>query len=166
MLYTFLVVFQVIISVMLILVVLIQQGRGADMGAMFGGSSQTVFGAAGAGGFLGKLTYGFAAAFFAVALVLARMGDEGAGRARSLIPEDETPAATTQKSDAPPAAIPAVPTEPAPSAAAPGAEPSAAPAATAPSAAAPTADSNVTPPPAPAAEAAAPAPAGEAPKTP
>ncbi len=160
MLYTVLVVVQVIISVLLILVVLIQQGRGADMGAMFGGSSQTVFGAAGAGSFLGKLTYGFAAAFFAIALVLARMGDAHAGAGRSLIPVDETSATPSEK-PATPEAIPAVPTEPAPSAAVP-------------SAAAPAEGSNVTPPPAPAAEAtppaAAPAPAPsaapEAPKTP
>lgn len=165
MLYTVLVVLQVIISIMLILVVLIQQGRGADMGAMFGGSSQTVFGAAGAGSFLGKLTYGFAAAFFAIALVLARMGDAHAGGGKSLIPTEETAATTAEKPVAP-EAIPAVPTEPAPSAAAPSAA--------APTAPAPEAGSNVTPPPAPAAEAApaeaAPAPAPsaapEAPKTP
>lgn len=165
MLYTVLVVFQVIISVLLILVVLIQQGRGADMGAMFGGSSQTVFGAAGAGSFLGKLTYGFAAAFFAIALVLARMGDANAGAGKSLIPEDEAPAATSEKAPAPLDSIPAVPTEPGPSAAAPGAAaPSAEPSAAAPAAQtpAPAEGSNVAPPPAKAAEGASP----EVPKTP
>ncbi|MFN7955095.1 MAG: preprotein translocase subunit SecG [bacterium] len=121
--YTILVVVQVVISILLILLVLIQQGRGADMGAAFGGASQTVFGAAGAGGFLGKLTAGFAAAFFAIALALARMGASGTTGSDSLIPIEEQPAgaatpAAADKAPAPSTEIPAVPTEPAPSAAA------------------------------------------------
>ncbi len=144
--YTILVVVQLVVSLLLILLVLIQQGRGADMGAAFGGASQTVFGAAGAGGFLGKLTAGFAAAFFAVALVLARMGAVGTTASDSLIPIEEQPAATPakavdEKAPAPTAEIPAVPTEPAPGAAAapgaPAAEPSPSVAATPPASATP-----------------------------
>ena len=52
--------------------VLLQQGKGADAGASFGGgASQTVFGSAGAGSFLGKLTAGLAALFFMTSLGLA-----------------------------------------------------------------------------------------------
>ena len=42
----------------LIVVVLLQTGKGADMGAVFGGGSQTLFGSGGAGNFLTKLTAG------------------------------------------------------------------------------------------------------------
>ncbi len=46
----------VTLSVLLILVILLQVGKGADMGAVFGGSSQTVFGTTGGTSFLTKLT--------------------------------------------------------------------------------------------------------------
>ena len=49
-------VLHVVACVVLILVVLLQAGKGANMGAAFGGSSQTVFGSTGAGTFLGKMT--------------------------------------------------------------------------------------------------------------
>jgi len=49
-------VLHVMACVVLILVVLLQAGKGANMGAAFGGSSQTVFGSTGASTFLGKMT--------------------------------------------------------------------------------------------------------------
>lgn len=70
MLYTSLIVFHVIACVFLIAVVLLQTGKGADMGAVFGGSSETVFGSSGAGNFLTKLTTGVAALFMLTSLVL------------------------------------------------------------------------------------------------
>ncbi len=61
----------VIISIFLIVLVLLQHGKGADIGAAFGsGASQTIFGSQGSGGFLMKLTGGLAAAFFATSLIL------------------------------------------------------------------------------------------------
>jgi preprotein translocase subunit SecG len=54
----------------LILVVLLQAGKGANMGAAFGGSSQTVFGSSGAGTFLGKLTATVAIIFMFTSLIL------------------------------------------------------------------------------------------------
>ncbi len=54
----------------LILVVLLQTGKGADMGAVFGGGSQTLFGSSGAGNFLTKLTTGTAIAFMITSLIL------------------------------------------------------------------------------------------------
>src|SRR2546426_3492299 len=54
----------------LIVVVLLQTGKGADMGAVFGGGSQTLFGSSGAGNFLTKLTAGTAIAFMVTSLIL------------------------------------------------------------------------------------------------
>jgi preprotein translocase subunit SecG len=61
----------IIVCLTLIAVVLLQQGKGADVGAVFGGSSQTVFGASGAGNLLTKVTGVCAAIFFATSLILA-----------------------------------------------------------------------------------------------
>jgi len=55
----------------MILIVLLQTGKGADMGAAFGGSSQTVFGSSGPGTFLGKVTTGIAICFMLTSLWLA-----------------------------------------------------------------------------------------------
>ena len=65
------VVIHILVCLTLIGVVLLQQGKGADVGAVFGGSSQTVFGASGAGNLLTKVTGVCAAIFFATSLILA-----------------------------------------------------------------------------------------------
>src|SRR5437016_257444 len=70
--FTFLVILYIFVCVFLILVVLLQQGRGADLaGAFGGGGSQQTFGPRGATTFLHKLTTGFFVAFIALALALA-----------------------------------------------------------------------------------------------
>lgn len=61
----------ILVSLALIFVVLLQKGSGADMGAAFGGSSQSVFGARGSGSFLGKMTAGLATVFMITSLSLA-----------------------------------------------------------------------------------------------
>jgi preprotein translocase subunit SecG len=67
-----LVVLHVVISVFLILVVLVQQGRGADLaGAFGGGGSQTAFGARGATTLLHKLTTAFFVLFVITSMALA-----------------------------------------------------------------------------------------------
>jgi len=63
-------VVHVLACVFLIVVVLLQTGKGADMGAVFGGGSQTLFGSSGAGNFLTKLTTGTAIAFMLTSLIL------------------------------------------------------------------------------------------------
>lgn len=71
--YTFFVVLHVFVSVFLILVVLLQTGKGADMGAAFGGASSTMFGARGQTTFIHKLTAGMAIVFMVLSVVLASL---------------------------------------------------------------------------------------------
>ena len=74
MLYQVLIVVYLIVALCLIGLVLIQQGKGADMGASFGaGSSATIFGSSGSGNFLTKSTTYLAIAFFAISLVLGNL---------------------------------------------------------------------------------------------
>jgi preprotein translocase subunit SecG len=71
MLYQVLIVSYLIVALMLIGFVLIQQGKGAGMGASFGaGSSNTVFGSSGAGNFMTKTTAVLATCFFVISLLL------------------------------------------------------------------------------------------------
>jgi len=72
--FTVLLVIYLLAAVGVIGLVLIQQGKGADMGASFGaGASNTVFGAGGSGNFLTRTTAVLATVFFIVSLVLGRM---------------------------------------------------------------------------------------------
>ena len=74
MLYQVLIIAYVLIALALIGLVLIQQGKGADMGASFGaGSSATVFGSGGSGNFLTKTTTWLAIGFFVISLVLGNL---------------------------------------------------------------------------------------------
>jgi preprotein translocase subunit SecG len=62
----------IVVCIALILIVLLQTGKGADMGAAFGvGASQTLFGSTGAGSFLGKMTTVVAVVFMLTSLILA-----------------------------------------------------------------------------------------------
>lgn len=77
---TMLIVLHVIVGLLLIGVVLIQRGQGADMGVSFGGGgAQTLFGSRGSGSFLGKLTGFLAAAFMTTSLTLAFFTQQDAG---------------------------------------------------------------------------------------
>jgi len=74
MLYQVLIIAYVLVALALIGLVLIQQGKGADMGASFGaGSSATVFGSGGSGNFLTRTTTWLAIAFFVISLVLGNL---------------------------------------------------------------------------------------------
>jgi preprotein translocase subunit SecG len=91
MLTVFLVVVHIIISVFLILVVLVQQGKGADLaGAFGGGGSQTAFGARGATTLLHKLTTAFFVLFVITSMALAVLQ----GRPRSSVMSGQTAAPT------------------------------------------------------------------------
>lgn len=70
--YQLILMIHVIVAVVLIGLVLIQHGKGADVGAAFGsGASNTLFGSQGTGGFLFKLTGGLAMTFFVTSLLLS-----------------------------------------------------------------------------------------------
>ncbi|MDD2388942.1 MAG: preprotein translocase subunit SecG [Desulfobacterales bacterium] len=76
----FLVVIHIIVCIALILIVLLQTGKGSDMGAAFGGgSSHTVFGSAGASTFLTKATTVAAVVFMITSLGLAYMSGHKTG---------------------------------------------------------------------------------------
>ncbi|MDU0355454.1 preprotein translocase subunit SecG [Paraglaciecola aquimarina] len=71
MFYEVLIIVYLIVAIMLIGFVLIQQGKGADMGASFGsGGSNTVFGSGGSGNFLTRTTAILATLFFVISLIL------------------------------------------------------------------------------------------------
>jgi preprotein translocase subunit SecG len=77
----FLTVLHVMVCVVLIVVVLLQRGKGAEIGAVFGGgASTTVFGSRGAGNFLTKLTTGAAVTFMLTSLVLSYIANTRASR--------------------------------------------------------------------------------------
>jgi len=72
--YEMLLVVYLIVSIILVGFVLIQQGKGAGMGASFGsGASNTVFGAGGASNFMTRTTAILAIAFFVLSLVLGNL---------------------------------------------------------------------------------------------
>ena len=68
---TLLLTVHIMVAVFLIFIVLIQSGKGAELGAAFGGSSQTLFGSRGAATFFSKLTTIAAVAFMLTSLSLA-----------------------------------------------------------------------------------------------
>ena len=63
-------ILHIFVSIILILVVLLQSGRGGGMGLTFGGASNQVFGGRGAGNFLSRITSGAAIIFFITSLYL------------------------------------------------------------------------------------------------
>ncbi|HCU24849.1 MAG TPA: preprotein translocase subunit SecG [Deltaproteobacteria bacterium] len=93
------------VCVFLVIVILLQAGKGADMGAVFGGSSQTVFGSRGAATFLSKLTTGVAVVFLITSISLASIArNKSKSSILKTIPETTpiaTPAATAVPGIAP-----------------------------------------------------------------
>lgn len=89
--FTLFIVLHVIFCIFLILVILLQTGKGAGIGAAFGGGSQTVFGPRGAGSFIGKVTGTVAALFMITSIILAYLSTSGTSgveeRARALVEE-------------------------------------------------------------------------------
>jgi preprotein translocase subunit SecG len=74
--YTLAVVIHVTVCFLMIAAILLQAGKGAEIGAAFGGSSQTVFGSRGPGTFLSKVTVAAAIIFMVTSLGLAVMSKE------------------------------------------------------------------------------------------
>lgn len=74
--YTLAVIVHVIVCFLMIGAILLQAGKGAEIGAAFGGSSQTVFGSRGPGTFLSKVTVAAAIIFMLTSLSLAVLSKE------------------------------------------------------------------------------------------
>jgi preprotein translocase subunit SecG len=125
---TLLIVVQVIAAISIIVLVLIQHGKGADMGAAFGGgASGSLFGATGSANFLSRSTGAVATVFFLATLGLAYTGSavkrpvtESGGVMGTVPQQPAAPAAPkdipTSSTPAPQGAVPAVPAPATPSA--------------------------------------------------
>lgn len=72
----FFVTLHVVSAVFLVLLVLVQSGKGAEISASFGGSSQTVFGSSGGANFFTKATSFFAAVFMLTSILLTIQGGQ------------------------------------------------------------------------------------------
>jgi preprotein translocase subunit SecG len=104
----------ILLALMIIFLVLMQRGKGAEAGAGFGsGASGTVFGARGTATLFSKLTAVFAALFFTTSLLLAYMGTRTTAEPTSVI-ERAAQSAARARSTPPPAPTPPAPQSPAP----------------------------------------------------
>lgn len=114
-------ILHVLVSLFLIAVVLLQSGKGAEMGASFGsGGSQSVFGAGGGTSFLSKLTTSAAVIFMLTSLTLAYISGQPSsssmmsGKGKAAPVQAPVPAAAPQKADSVPAPVtPVAPVAPA-----------------------------------------------------
>ncbi len=107
-----LLVIHLVLAVTIVVLVLLQQGKGADMGAAFGGgSSQSLFGARGSGNFLSRLTTILVATFFITSLTLAYLYTR-AGEDRSILEGTVMEQAQEQTADEVPAVEETQPQEP------------------------------------------------------
>src|SRR5882757_7474848 len=114
MLRGFILAVHVLLALMIIGLVLLQRGKGAEAGAGFGsGASGTVFGARGTSTLFSKLTAVFAALFFVTSLSLAYIGSHATVEPTSVL-ERAAQAAAAAPSKAPPAAAPATSPTPTP----------------------------------------------------
>lgn len=95
---TTLIVFHYFICAFLIVLILLQAGKGADMGAAFGGASQTVFGGRGPATFLSKLTTIAAVLFLITSISLAQLSKKAS--VRTVL--DSVPVTTEQAAPAAP----------------------------------------------------------------
>ncbi|HTV97662.1 MAG TPA: preprotein translocase subunit SecG [Steroidobacteraceae bacterium] len=100
----------ILFALLIIGLVLMQRGKGAEAGAGFGaGASGTVFGARGTATLFSKLTAVFAALFFATSLLLAYMGTRTSAEPTSVIERAAQAAARAHSAAPPPAATPLAP---------------------------------------------------------
>lgn len=96
-------ILHVLVAFCLVGLVLVQQGKGADIGATFGsGSANTMFGSAGPAPFLMKVTCAFAAIFFLTSIGLSYMvAHAPAASAQLIVPTSTLPATTLPATPAP-----------------------------------------------------------------
>lgn len=101
---TFITVIHIVTIFLLVIAVLLQSGKGAEVSATFGGSSQTVFGSSGGANFFQKLTYGLAAVFMLTSLTLTILPSK---TKKSVFEGYSAPAATETAPAQPVAEVPA-----------------------------------------------------------
>ena len=112
--FTLILVIHVIVSLIMIMTVLLQSGKGAEIGSTFGGSSssnQTIFGSSGPATLLAKVTYGCAAIFMVTSLALTYMST--IQKSESVMDSVPTTVAPAPSAPPAPAQAPAVVPEPA-----------------------------------------------------
>lgn len=97
----------VLTAVFLVLAVLLQQGKGAEVSSTFGGSSQTIFGTSGGSNFFQKFTWGLAAVFMITSLSLTVLGTSS----RKSVFEGQAPAQNTAPVAEPATSVPAQPAD-------------------------------------------------------
>ena len=118
MITTFVVLVHVIVCIALVVIVLLQSGKGAEMGAAFGGASQTLFGGSGGSSFMSKLTTGAAVVFMITCILLSMASKHGLREGNSIM--NVAPPLTRQQAKPQAPAQPSVPeahpVRPAPSA--------------------------------------------------
>jgi preprotein translocase subunit SecG len=103
--YYVLVFLHIFVSIAMIGIVLLQSGKGAEMGASFGaGGSQTVFGASGGNTFMNRLTTGAAVLFMLTSLTLAHLSSSG--NSSSIMPKTAPAAPAAPAKGAAPAQMP------------------------------------------------------------
>ena len=101
---TFVLVVHIILAVLMIVLILVQHGKGADAGASFGGGAATVFGASGSGNFMTRLTAIFTALFFVTSLTLAILAKQQTSNAYSLGSVQSAPTVPVQSNETSPTA--------------------------------------------------------------
>jgi len=89
-------IIHITVCLALIIIVLLQAGKGADMGAAFGGASRTVFGPRGAAGPMAKITVGAAVLFMLTCLYLTWSAKSREGEGGIEFPTPTAPAPTSQ----------------------------------------------------------------------
>jgi len=112
--YTLAVILHIIVCFLMIAAILLQSGKGAEIGAAFGGSSQTVFGSRGPGTFLSKVTVAAAIIFMLTSLGLAVLSKQSAFTSTVIdLEKTETPSSSPASAESKPAeSKPAEPTAP------------------------------------------------------
>lgn len=106
--FTVLLVVHIVVAIVMVGLILLQHGKGADAGASFGaGAAGTVFGAAGSANFMTRATAVLATVFFITSLVLAWYAQRQAEEQRRIdipvvqtVPASSTPAGEAPKTDA------------------------------------------------------------------
>ena len=103
--HTFVLVVHIILAVLMIVLILVQHGKGADAGASFGGGgAATVFGASGSGNFMTRLTAILTALFFVTSLTLAVFAKKQTTDAYSLNAISSTPTVPAKTAETSPTA--------------------------------------------------------------